>query len=121
MLFRKCYNNHCASNTYLSSIKEKFSINILNSYSITLPCWTHSFVTGLFLFDLGYATHDYNVKVKGRQDDDPSSLLLDPNNYGSLNLHTDRQDSDVLPWVHYQYALQRLWHRLYNIRLSYLD
>ena len=30
-----------------------------------------------------------------------------------------RQDPAAIPLVHYQSALQRLWHRVYNLRLNY--
>ena len=26
-----------------------------------------------------------------------------------------------MPWLHYQYSLRRLWHRVYNLRLSHPD
>ena len=61
MMSSNRYNNHCASNPYISSIHEKLAINIQNYYSITIPHWTLRFVAGLFLTYLGYATRKHKV------------------------------------------------------------
>ena len=53
MLFRNCYNNHCASNPYLSYIQKKSATGIQKSYSIALPHWTPPFVRVIFLAALG--------------------------------------------------------------------
>ena len=80
-----------------------------------LPRLTLRFVSGIFLAVLGYATRANKGKVKWRQVNDPSALILDPNDSGDQNSHIDRQDSIAMPPVHYQPVLQSLWRRVYNI------
>ena len=59
MLFSKHYNNHCASDLYLSSIHKKSSINIQKSYYIKLPLWTLRFYRGIFLSALDFSTRKH--------------------------------------------------------------
>ena len=119
MIFRKSYNNHLASNPYLSSIHEKSATNIQKSYSTALPHWTLRFVRGIFLAALGYATRKHKGKFIERYVNDPSDLLLGPIDSGALNSHIYRQDPVTIPSVHYQSVLQLIWHRAYNIRLNH--
>ena len=100
MISRNCYNNHCAYNPYISSIHHNLATDIQKSYSNALPRWTLRFVSGLFLAVLGYATRAHKGKVKGRQVNDPSSLLLGPNDFRALNSNIDRRYPVAMPPVH---------------------
>ena len=97
VIFSNRYNNHRAVNPYLSSIHNKLCTDIHKSYSIALPRCTLRFVRGLFLAALGYATRKHNGKVKGRQVNDPSALLLVPNDSGAINSRIYRQDPVAIP------------------------
>ena len=100
MLFKKRYKNYFASNPYLSFINKNFSTNIQKSYSIVLSCWTLRFFRGIFFDTLGYNTCNHTEKVKGIQVNDPSGLLLGPNDSMDLNLHIDIEDPVAMPPVH---------------------
>ena len=119
MILSNRYNNHHTSDPYLSSIHDKSATNIQKLYSIALPSWKLWFVSGLFLAALGYATRKQKGDIKGIQVNDPSALFLGTNESGVLNSLIDRQDPIAIPPVHYQSALQRLWQRLYNLRLNH--
>ena len=119
MLFRNRYNNHRTSDPYLSSIHDNVANNIQKSYFIALPHGTLRFLTVLFLAYLGYTTHKYKGEFKRRQVNDLSAILSGPNDSGSLKSHIDRRDPISMPLVHYQYALQRLWRRVNNLRLNH--
>ena len=121
MLFRNKYNNHRASDPHLSSIHEKTATDIQKSYALALPRWILRFLDGLFLAALGYALREHKGKIKGRQVNDPSALLSGPEDSGALNSHIDRSDPVAMPPVHYQSALQRLWTRIYNLRVRHPD
>ena len=121
MLFRNRYNNDRAYNPYLSYIHEKSATDIQKSHSIALPCWKLRFVSGLFLAALGCNTRTHKGKVKVRQVNDPSDLLSGSNDSGYLSSHIDIQDPVAMPPVNYQYALQRLWYRVYNLRLNHIE
>ena len=120
-MFSNNYNNHRDSDPYLSFIHEKSATNIQKSYSILIPCWTLRFFSRLLLSALGYVTFKHKGKVKGIQVNYPSAFLLGPNDSRYLKFHINRQDTIAMPLVHYQYALQSLWCRVYNIRLSHPD
>ena len=112
MLFKNLYNNHRASNPYLFSIHNNLYINIDEPYSIVIPLWTLCFFSGLFRATLGYAMLENKGKVKGRQVNDPSALLLGTNDYVSLNSHIDKRDPVAMPPMQYQYTLQILCRRV---------
>ena len=101
MLERNLYNNHRASDPYLSSIHEKSAVDIQKSYSLALPRWILRFLNGIFLAALGFAIREHKGKVKGRQVNDPSALLTGPSDSGALNSHIDRKDPVAMPPVHY--------------------
>ena len=119
MVLSNHYNNHLASDPYLSYINEKSATNIHKSYSIALPHWTLRFFSGLFLAALGYATGKHKGKVKGRQVNDPSDLLSGTNDSRDLNSHIYIKYPVAIPPMHYQSTMQRLWHRVYNLRLKH--
>ena len=112
---RHLYNNHRASDPYLPSIRIKTATDIQKSYSIAFPRWILRMLNGLFLAAIGYATREVKGRIKGRPVNDPSALILGPTDSGALNSHIDRKDSLSMPPVHYQTALKRLWHRVYNL------
>ena len=62
MLFINRYNNHRASNSYLSSIHENSATGIQKSYSILLPLWTLRFFSGLFIDTLRYAIRKHKIQ-----------------------------------------------------------
>ena len=119
MLARNLYNNHRASDPYLSSIHKKSAVDIQKSYSLALPRWILRFLNGIFLAALGFAVREHKGKIKGRQVNDPSALLTGPADSGALNSHIDRRDPVAMPPVHYQTALSRLWQRVYNLRIRH--
>ena len=84
-----------------------------------LPRWTLRFFSRIFIVALGYTIRANKVKFKGRQANDPSSLLLGKNDSSALNSHIYRRDPVAVPPVHYQSVLQHLWRRVYNIRLNH--
>ena len=86
-----------------------------------LTRWTLRFFGGLFIDVLGYATPKHKGKVKVRQVNDPSTLLLVPNDSRSLNSHIDRLYPAAMPPLQYQSAPQNLWCRIYNICLNHTD
>ena len=75
MLFRNIYNNHRASDPYISSIHENSDTYIQKYYSIALSRWKLRFFRGIFLVALSYATRTHKVKFKGRQINDTSALI----------------------------------------------
>ena len=77
------------------------------------------FVNGLFLAAIGYATREVKGTIKGRPVNDPSALILGPDDSGALNSHIPKKDPLCVPPVHYQTALKRLWHRVYNLRIQH--
>ena len=85
LLFSNSYNNHLDSYPYFSSIHKKSATNIHKSYSTSLPRWTLRFVSGFLLVSLGYATRKHKGNFKGRKVNDPSDLILSPNDSGDLN------------------------------------
>ena len=121
MLFRNRYNNHHASDPYISSIHKKLATDIQKSYSIDLPCWTLRFLIRFFIASLGYVTRKHKGKFKGREVNDPSALLLGNNESRSLNSHIDIWDTVAMPPVHYQSSRQRIWRRIYNLHINHPD
>ena len=117
-LARNKYNNHQASDPHLPSIRQKTAQDVQKSYSIALPRWTLHFLNGLFLAAIGYATREVKGKIKGRPVNDPSALITGPLDSGALNSHISCKDPLSMPPVHYQSALQRLWKRIYNLRIT---
>ena len=84
-----------------------------------LPRWTLRFFSRIFIVALGYTIRANKVKFKGRQANDPSSLLLGKNDSSALNSHIYRRDPVTMTPVHYQSALHRLWRRVYNLCLNH--
>lgn len=121
MLQRNQYNNHRAADPHLESIHQKTATDVQKSYAIAIPRWLLRFTPGLFLAALGYAIREAKGKVKGRQVNDPSALITGEDDTGALNSHIDRKDPIAMPPVHYQSALQRLWKRVYNLRVNHPD
>ena len=121
VLARNLYDNHRAADPHVESILAKTAIDVSKSYAIALPRWCLRFIDGVFLAALGFATREHKGKVKGRQCNDPSAKITGPADTGALNDHIDRRDPIQMPKVYYQDALQRVWRRTYNLRLSYPD
>ena len=121
VLGRNLYNNHRASDPHLADILKKTAVDVQKSYAIALPRWILYFLPGLFLAALGYAIRELKGKIKGRQVNDPSAHVTGPSDTGALNDHIHKSDPIAMPKVHYQSALQRLWTRVYNLRVAHPD
>ena len=62
-----------------------------------------------------------NGKPKHRLINDPSTPILGPDDRGNVNMQMDKKNPDHCPKVHYGTALQRIWQRVYNLRLQHPD
>ena len=121
MLFIKRHNNHHDSDP----IPILHSREVGHQYLGVLLHWSSPLETPLFqkTFHLCPRLRHTQEQGKGQraQVNDISALLLVPNESGALEFHIHREDPVTIPQMHYQYAHQHLWNRIYIICINHPD
>ena len=119
MIFRNRYNNHCASNPYISSMHEKSTTNIQKSYPIALPRWTLRFINGNFYF--GPRLRHMHTQGQGQRETGQRShcsylgtqWIQGPKLTHRQTIYCCNATGPLTM------CAQRLWHRVYNPRFNH--
>lgn len=119
VIARNLYDNHNSISPHFELVKENIAKDIQKSFLICFHRWLYLFIHGLHLSPLGVLIKERYGKLKYRQLNDKSTLILGPKDSGAPNSQLDKKDHKEVPPVHYGTAFPRLCSRIWNMRISF--